>query len=242
MAIGEGCSKPSLSEAIRGANREGRIALIADIKPQSPRDGALVGNRDPARLAEQLAEAGVCALSVVTETKHFGGSIDMLREVCRAVPLPVLRKDFLSTQQDIEISKEAGADAVLLILAATPAPVARSLNDHATMLDMESVIEVHTKAQLEQAIELTPTIIGINNRDILNLERDSGNVSVTERLAPLVPDSILIISESSLRTSDEIGRAISAGADAVLVGTALLQSPNPVSYAQTLMGQKGRTR
>jgi indole-3-glycerol phosphate synthase len=217
------------STAILKAKESGSVPLIADIKPVSPRDGDLVRRRTPARLAQSLAEAGACALSVVTEQKHFGGCLRILKEVAQAVSIPVLRKDFFSSLQEIDQSREAGAAAVLLIMATIPEHLVSDLYKHARELGMEAVVEIHTRPELDQALGLSPTIIGINNRDILKLEKDQGDVRVTEELAPLVPDNIVTISESSLRTPDEIRRAIGAGADAVLVGTALLQADDPAS-------------
>ncbi len=203
---------------------------MADIKPASPRDGELVGARDAVELARTMVEAGACALSVVTEPKHFGGSLETLRRVCEAVKVPVLRKDFFSSPKQIEESKKQGAAAVLLILAMTPDPLASALYGLARELDLEVVVEIHTRQELERALGLSPTIIGINNRDILRLETDMGDVRVTEELAALVPDGIVRISESSLKTEEDIRRAIEAGADGVLVGTAILQAGDPAKF------------
>jgi indole-3-glycerol phosphate synthase len=213
------------------------VPLVADIKPVSPRDGDLVRHRTPSGLAQSLADAGACALSVVTEQKHFGGSLRILKEVAQAVSLPVLRKDFFSSLQQIDQSKEAGAAAVLLIMATIPEHLVSVLYQHVYELGMEAVVEIHTRPELERALGLSPTIIGINNRDILKLEKDSGDVRITEELAPLVPEGVVTISESSLRIPDDICRAIDAGADAVLVGTALLQADDPASCLVYLTSQ-----
>lgn len=213
-----------LSNAIRGAKEKGRVPVIADIKPISPRDGNLLGKRSPVDLARALAGAGACALSVVTEPKHFGGSKEILEEVARATSLPVLRKDFFSKPEQIAESHEAGASAVLLIMATTPDSLAFLLYQRARELGMEIVVEIHSREELQRALELNPTVIGINNRNILELETDSGDVRVTEELAPFVPQPILTISESALRSRQEVRRALQAGADCVLIGTAILQS------------------
>ena len=225
----------SLSAAILGAKRRGVLPLIADIKPSSPRDGVLVGPRDTADLARTLVEAGACALSVVTESQHFGGNVETLRQVCAAVSVPVLRKDFFSLAVHVEESKARGAAAVLLILATIPDPLISSLYAVARRLGLEVVVEVHTRRELARALALAPTIIGINNRDILNLETDAGDVRITEELAPLVPPGILKISESSLQTRDDILRAMRAGADGVLVGTAILRAADPGALLSELI-------
>jgi indole-3-glycerol phosphate synthase len=224
-----------LSSAILGAKREGVLPLVADIKPVSPRDGDLVGARDVAGLARLLVEAGACALSVVTEARRFGGSLQTLRRVCDSVKVPVLRKDFFSTPEQVEESGREGAAAVLLILATTPDPLASALYRRARELGLEAVVEIHTRRELERALALSPTIIGINNRDILLLETDSGDVRVTEELAPLIPREVLAISESSLQTEEHVRRAVEAGADAVLVGTALLQAGDPAAFLSRLI-------
>jgi indole-3-glycerol phosphate synthase len=224
-----------LSAAILGAKGRGILPLVADIKPASPRDGNLVGLRDAAELARMLVEAGACALSVVTEPKHFGGSLQTLRRVCEAMRVPVLRKDFFSLPEQIEESKKLGAAAVLLVLATIPEPLSSTLYCRARELELEVVVEVHTRRELERALALSPTIIGINNRDILSLETDSGDVGVTEELAPLVPPGIVKVSESSLQTEEDILRAIQAGADAVLVGTAILRASDPAAFLSGLI-------
>lgn len=228
------------SDAILYAKGRGGVPLIADIKPISPQKGDLISQRDAARLAKTLECAGACALSVVTEPTHFGGSIDMLRKVVHAVTLPVLRKDFFTSPEQVDQTHQAGAAAVLLTLATIPEETAPVLYRRVRDLGMEAVVEIHTQLELKRALALSPTIIGINNRDILKLEKDSGDVQVTEELAPLVPKKIVIISESSLHTPDEIQRALKAGADAVLVGTAILQSEDPAARLSDLTGKVGK--
>jgi len=223
------------SAAIIRAQENGKLPVITDIKPVSPRDGDLLAQRKPSDLACDLAEAGACALSVVTEAKNFGGSNDILRQVANAVSLPVLAKDFFKSREQVKAAADAGASAMLLIMATTPDPLALQLYEAAQDLGMEVNVEIHSEDELERALKLNPTIIGINNRDILQLETDAGDVRITEKLAPLVPDSIITISESSLRTSNDIKRAMQAGVDAVLVGTAVLQSSDLHACLKKLM-------
>ena len=223
------------SKAILEAKRQGVLPLVADIKPISPRDGNLIGPRSPGNLARELVAAGACALSVVTESTNFGGSLDLLCQICAAAPAPVLRKDFFSSPAQIEESQAAGASAVLVILATTPDDLAFDLCRTATSLGMEAVVEVHTKEELARALRLNPTIIGINNRNILQLEKDEGDVQVTEELVPAIPEGIVTLSASSLLTEDSIRRAIRAGADAVLVGTAVLRAADPAGFVRAIV-------
>jgi indole-3-glycerol phosphate synthase len=229
------------SRAILGAREGGKFPLVVDIKPVSPRDGDLVGSRDPAVLAGNLEKAGVCALSVVTEPEHFGGSLEMLREVVSATSLPVLRKDFLSSPDDVDASLTAGAAAVLLTLSTVPELDAPGLYRRICSLGMEPLVEVHTHEELHLALGLTPepTIIGINNRDITRLEKDTGDVGVTEALAPAVPEGITILSESAMLSPRDVARAFAAGAHGVLVGTAVLQADDPVDAVALLAGSVG---
>ena len=224
----------SLSRAIADAKSSGRIGVIGDIKPVSPRDGDLLGLRRAVEIARSMIAAGACALSVVTEPKHFGGSLQMLTEVTAVSTVPVLQKDFFSTREQITAAYEAGADAFLLILAMTPGKLAAELYRHGRGLGMEAVVEVHSRTELLRALELQPAIIGVNNRNILELEKDDGDVGVTEALAPLVPEQILTISESSLRSKSEVLRAIRSGADAVLIGTAVLQAEDAHAFLRDL--------
>lgn len=230
-----GRQKLPLAAAIREAKSAGKMPLIADLKPSSPRDGALVGARDAAELARSLVDAGACALSVVTEPKHFGGRLETLRQVSEAVRVPVLQKDFFTSAAQIVEAKRQGASAVLLILAMIPDALVSDLYRLAKAQDLEIVVEIHTRRELERALALSPALIGINNRDILRLETDAGDVRVTEELAPLVPAGILKISASSLLTAEDIRRAMEAGADAVLVGTALLRAADPAAALSHLM-------
>ncbi|TNF48349.1 indole-3-glycerol-phosphate synthase [bacterium] len=229
----------SFSGSIIAARTSGSIPLVADIKPISPRDGDLIGKRKPADLAVSLVDAGACALSVVTEPEKFGGSLQMLEEVAQAVPVPVLRKDFIVSPQQIDESIEAGASAILLTLATIPELDLPGLFRRAQSLGIEPLVEVHSVEEMKFALGLDLSIVGINNRDILKLEKDPGDVRMTERLAPMVPEGVVTISESSLLTGSDIRRALDAGADAVLVGTAILQAEDPAARLRELIAEAG---
>lgn len=229
-----GSQPGELSAAIVSARAAGRTAVVADVKLVSPRDGDLLGDRRPAELARSYEAAGACALSVVTEAENFGGSCDTLQEVVGAVSLPVLRKDFLTDPEQLEESARMGASAVLLIAATMSDELMARLYRRARELGLEPVVEVHTHQELARALRLEPTIVGINNRDILQLEKDAGDVATTETLAPLVPEGIVTLSESSLLTTDQVQRALAAGADAVLIGTMLLQAEDPAAPLREL--------
>jgi indole-3-glycerol phosphate synthase len=224
-----------LSKAIEAAKSEGKIPVIAEIKARTPRDGDLLRGRDPVDLAMEMEAAGAVSISVVTESKYFGGDLQTLRAVARSVGLPILRKDFIMTKEQVYDSRESCADAILLISSKVPNDTIRRLHSLSKRFEMETVIEVHNAQEMTTVSGLNPEIIGINNRDISKLETDSGDVSRTERLAPLAPDNIILISESSIRIREDVLRAIDAGADAILVGTALMMAPSIRRKLKSLM-------
>jgi len=195
--------------------------IIIDFKPVSPKHGDLFGGRNPVSVARRLEKAGVLGLSVVTEGEHFGGSLDLLRSITRAVSLPVLRKDFIKTQDDLYETLDCGAKGVLLICAATENIGA--LHEKALSIGLKPVVEVHTPGEMLEAGRIGAKIIGINNRDITVFEKDSGLVDLTLELIKTAPKGACIISESGISSRKDARRALSAGANAVLIGTAFWQ-------------------
>lgn len=224
----------AFSNALRAAARAGRNPVIADLKCRSPKEGELFQGRSPVELAVALKGAGAPALSVVTEPTHFGGSLDLLAQVVQATGLPVLRKDFFQSEADIEASKAHGASSVLLICATMEPALLRQLFHRAHALGMEALVETCNEAELAFASELGAQLVGINNRDIAHLELDDGTVQRTQRLAAHRPPGALLISESGILTKADVDAAIGAGADAALVGTAILQAPDPAAFYKTL--------
>jgi indole-3-glycerol phosphate synthase len=192
--------------------------IIIDFKPISPKDGDLFRDRNPIDVARALENAGVLGLSVVTQAQNFGGSLKLLRDICAAVKLPVLRKDFVKTEKDLQDTIDCGAKAILLIVATTPnifELYAKSLK-----LGLTPVVEVHSQAEMEIAKKLKAKVIGINNKDITILEKDSGGVEKTVELIKSAPSDTFIISESGIKNHSDAERAIKSGANAVLIGTA----------------------
>lgn len=206
---------------IRKKKSEGFIPVIPDIKCISPKEGDLLKGRNPVEEAAALANLGAPAFSVVTETANFGGSMKLLENIVKATGRPVLRKDFIKSKEDLIRTKDCGADAVLLICSMQTESSLRELLNEAVKIGLEPLVETHTCEELAFAGNIGAKIIGINNRNILELENDNGTVSTTEKLASFVPKSSLLISESGISTPRDACAAISAGADAVLVGTAI---------------------
>lgn len=214
------------SDALIARKQAGFIPVIPDIKCTSPKIGDLLRGRDPVEAAKLLAKAGAPALSVVTEQKNFGGSIELLERIAAERMLPILRKDFITCVDDLKITKDCGADAILLICATQPFPLLMKLYEEALKIGLEPLVEAHTKEELILAGKIGTKLVGINNRNILELEKDDGTVSATELLAAYMPKNAILISESSIQTPAEAQAAVCAGADAVLIGTAIWQAEN----------------
>jgi indole-3-glycerol phosphate synthase len=206
-------------------------ALIAEVKCASPSRGLLAPDFDPVGLAEMYAENGASAISVLTDERYFKGHLDHLRQVAIQVKenrphgqaLPVLRKDFIFDPYQVYEARCAGADAILLIAAALQQSRLLQLQALAGKLGMAALIEVHDQAELEIALDCSPRLLGINNR---NLRDFSVNLETTLRLRASVPDSICLVSESGIHTSEDIDTLGRAGVDAVLVGEALVTAPD----------------
>jgi indole-3-glycerol phosphate synthase len=203
----------SFTDAIATAEADGRVPLIAEVKPTSPTaEGTREG--DPAALARAMVEGGASAISVLTEPSHFDGSPEALTAVREAVDVPVLRKDFLLREDQFDV---VAADLVLVI--------ARFVDDLAGMIDAAAergttpLVEVHDEAELEAALAAGADVIGINNRDLARLEVD---LSTVEDLAPSVPTEVTLIAESGIGDAADVRRMRAAGADALLVGSAIM--------------------
>ena len=204
----------SLPEAFAAVEADGRVPVIAEVKPTSP---TTAGRRDddPVELARAMVEEGAAALSVLTEPEHFDGSVDRLRRIREAVDVPVLRKDFLLREDQLDVIE---TDVVLLIarfLGDDLEPMLRA----AEKRGFQVLVEVHTRAELRRALAADASIVGINNRDLARLEVD---LDTFERVAPETPDDVTLIAESGLTTPADARRMRRAGADGLLIGTAIM--------------------
>ena len=203
--------------------REG-VQVIAEVKRSSPSKGALAAIADPAGLAADYAEGGAAVISVLTERRRFGGSLEDLRAVRAAVDVPVLRKDFMVTSYQLWEARANGADVVLLIVAALPQEALVSLHERAVSLGMTVLVEVHDEAELERAVDAGARVIGVNARDLRTLEVDRATFA---RLAPRIPAGILRVAESGVRGPHDVLEYARSGADAVLVGESLVTGGAP---------------
>jgi len=205
---------PSLAAALRRPH----VAVIAEIKRRSPSKGAIAPGLSAVAQAEAYRAGGAAALSILTEPLHFGGSPDDLVAVRGAVPLPVLRKDFLIEPVQLVEAAALGASAVLLIARALDPAALRTMADAARDLGLETLIEVRSEAELERAIAARADAIGVNNRNLETLEIDA---DTAVRLIPRIPAAIPAVAESGVREVGDVERAALAGADAVLVGSSI---------------------
>jgi indole-3-glycerol phosphate synthase len=199
---------------------DGKLALIAEVKKASPSAGVIVESFDPVAIAKNYARAGVEAISILTDEKFFQGHLRYLGLIRAAVPQPLLRKDFILDPVQIMEAAAAGADAILLIVAALGQEKLVSLLETATLYQLDALVEVHTLAELDRALDTDANLIGINNRNLATFEVD---LSVTEKLSEQVPDEIVLVSESGIRTAEDLARIKACGVDAVLIGEALMR-------------------
>ncbi|MCW2681626.1 MAG: trpC1 [Frankiales bacterium] len=206
--------------ALRGAG----VAVIAEVKRSSPSKGALAAIADPAALAEDYQAGGASVISVLTESRRFGGSLADLDAVRAKVDVPLLRKDFVVTSYQLWEGRAHGADVSLLIVAALEQEALVSLIERSESLGMTPLVEVHDEAELERALDAGARVVGVNARDLKTLEVDR---TVFARLAPRIPDSIVKVAESGVRGPHDLLAYAAAGADAVLVGEGVVTGGNP---------------
>jgi indole-3-glycerol phosphate synthase len=214
-----------------------RLGLIAEVKKASPSAGIIRETFDPVDQARLYAQAGASAISVLTDEKFFQGRLADLTLIRRSVGIPVLRKDFIIHQAQIFESVVAGADAILLIVAALSQDDLVRLHDCATAFQLDVLVEVHDRGELERALDIEARIIGINNR---NLKTFAVDLHTTEDLAEDVPDDVILVSESGIRTPADAASVHAWGANAVLVGEALMRAEDIDRAVKALMAPGSR--
>ena len=210
------------------------MTVIAEVKRSSPSKGALADIADPASLAARYEEAGAAVVSVLTERRRFGGSLDDLIAVRRAINIPILRKDFMVDEYQFLEARAAGADVVLLIVAALSKNQLKDYYDLATELGMAVLVETHTRQEIEDAMEISPRIVGVNARNLKTLEID---LAAFSSLIPEIPSSVIRVAESGISERQEVEIAEAAGAQAILVGETLVKSGDPQSAIARLLGR-----
>ena len=213
-----------------GFDRHG-LAVIAEVKRRSPSRGDLAVGLDPAQLAVRYEAGGAACLSVLTDAEFFGGSPQDLAAARAATRLPVLRKDFTVCEADVLDARRMGADAVLLIAAALDDDELARFHGLAVELSLDALVEVHDETELERALAVGASLVGVNQRDLFTFEVDPDRAA---RLAPLMPDGIARVAESGVRSAEDARRLADAGYHAVLVGESLVTSPDPAAAVASL--------
>lgn len=200
-----------------------RLGMIAEVKRASPSAGTIAADFDPLTIARGYEKAGATALSILTDEKYFQGRLEYLSLIREQVDIPCLRKDFIIHEAQIYEAVVAGADAILLIVAALEQDTLVKLLDIAHTFQLDVLMEVHDLPELERALKTDVRILGVNNR---NLKAFTVDMATTEALAEEVPDDILLVSESGIKSPEDAARLAEAGADALLVGETLMRSSN----------------
>ena len=225
----------SLVKGIKGRQKQGYFPVISELKIRSEKAGDLLRGRDPVSLVKQMEACPIAGISVVTESVHFGGSMDLLKKVVASVSVPVLHKDFIRDEDQIKESHRMGASAILLISSILNKESLEELIEQAKKLGLEVLLEVHTKEEVDRVRDMEFDLLGINNRDIKLLETDDTGVERTEELIRYCPKERPIISESAIVSAHDVKRAKEAGADAVLVGTAVMLSDDTQNFLNQLI-------
>lgn len=214
-------------------SQPGRIRVIAEHKRRSPSRGAIRVDLAPAEVARRYEQAGAAALSVLTDEPFFGGRLEHLAEARAATSLPVLRKDFIVDPWQVWEARAAGADAVLLIVAALDDVALSSLLAEARAAGLDALVEVHERTELERALAAGAGVVGVNSRDLRTLEV---SLPTAVELGPTIPDHVLAVAESGIRTSADVRSLAAAGYDAFLVGERLMAAPDPGQALRELLG------
>ena len=213
----------------------GRVNVIAECKRRSPSRGVLAAQYDPVSIARKYEAGGAAAISVLTEPTFFDGALAHLTAVREAVNLPLLRKDFVVDDYQLLEARAAGADAVLLIVAALDQPELVRLQTRAWTLDLAALVEVHDDEELARAVDSGARLIGVNNRNLRTLAVDVG---ASDRLAAQLPAGVVGVSESGLQTRDDLERLAAAGYRAFLIGERFMTDPDPARAIADLIGAR----
>ncbi len=223
---------PAALDALAALAPADRVKIIAEVKRASPSRGALAEIRDPAALAVSYQTGGASTISVLTEQRRFGGSLDDLRDVRAAVEVPVLRKDFIADAYQVFEARAAGADLVLLIVAALEQRALTELYGLIGELGMTALVEAHSAAEVDRALEIGAQLVGVNARDLTTFQLDR---DLFGTLAGSIPSGVIRVAESAVTSPADVAHYREAGADVVLIGEALVTGENPVTTLESFL-------
>jgi indole-3-glycerol phosphate synthase len=224
---------------LRGFRRRltaGKFGFIGEVKKASPSAGVIAGEFDPLQVALVYDQAGANCISVLTDERFFQGHLDYLALIRRKVSRPLLRKDFIIHEVQIYQAALAGADAVILIVAALTDDELKRFKSAAEQIRIDCLIEIHDEIELQRTLEAGADFIGINNRNLATFATD---LHATEVLAPMIPDGCTIVSESGIRTVDDVRRVVRAGAHAALIGESLMRASDPGALLESFVMAAG---
>ena len=225
-------ARPPALDAVAALAPAAGVRIIAEVKRASPSRGDLAAIVDPAALAVSYETGGASAISVLTEGRRFKGSLADLEAVRAAVSLPVLRKDFIAEPYQVFEARAAGADLVLLIVAALEQPVLAELHALILQLGMTPLVETHSAEEIDRALEVGAAVVGVNARDLSSFDLDR---DLFGRLADRIPAGVIRVAESAVSTPDDVAHYRRGGADAVLIGEALVRDGDPVAALQAYL-------
>jgi indole-3-glycerol phosphate synthase len=216
-------AKSNNTKDFAGALKGSHLNVIAEVKKASPSKGLICENFEPVSIARQYEDEGASAVSVLTEESYFMGSAEYLKAIRKEIALPILRKDFIFDEYQICEARLIGADAILLIAAMLDTPMLTRLLNYAESLDLQALVETHSEEEVENAVKAGASVFGVNNRNLYDFSVDLG---CALRLGALLPKGSVFVAESGVHNAEDARRMREAGADAVLVGEALMRAPS----------------
>lgn len=231
---------PRAPRSLRAALRRGPgdpIRAIAEVKRASPSAGPIRPDADPVAIAREYERAGAAAVSVLTDESFFDGALSFLRDAAEAIAVPVLRKDFIIDAYQVAEARAAGADALLLIVAALDGDTLASLIRASRTMGMDPLVEAHSAEEVHRALAAGADVVGVNHRNLADFSID---MSLTSRMRREVPDDVVLVAESGIRNSDDVRALADAGADAILAGESLMRAPSPGDALRDLLRQSRR--